>query len=54
MLNSFPAERQLQVVTTSAEFDSVDFILRSYEAEGRIKVTWIDPTIQGGIPVFDR
>ncbi len=49
VLNALPAPkdgRTHHVVTTRAEFDSIDFIIKTYELQGRIRVTWI-PTHNG-------
>ncbi len=50
ILNSMP-ERQLHVIATRGEFDSVDFILKAYQAKGRIRVTWLEP-LPGPIPTY--
>lgn len=44
VLNALPAPKdgvRHHVVTTRAEFDSIDFILKTYEATGRVRVTWV-------------
>lgn len=49
VLNALPRPkdgRLHHVVTTRAEFDSIDFILKTYELAGRIRVTWV-PAHQG-------
>lgn len=49
VLNALPRPkdgRLHHVVTTRAEFDSIDFIIKTYELAGRIRVTWI-PTHEG-------
>lgn len=49
VLNALPTPkdgRAHHVVTTRAEFDSIDFIIKTYELQGRIRVTWI-PTHHG-------
>ena len=33
-----------RVVATRGEFDSLDFILKTYAARGRAEVTWVEPT----------
>ena len=53
VLNSFPNDRQISVVTTTGEFDSLDFILRAYEMAGRIRVKWVEPSLADGVPTFD-
>ncbi len=39
--------KPIHVVATRGEFDSIDFILRTYAARGRARVTWIDPEESG-------
>jgi kynureninase len=42
-----------KVVTTTGEFDSVDFILKTYEARGQAQVEWVQPShYDQGIPIF--
>jgi len=48
VLNSFPADRPVRVVTTDVEFDSIDFVLRSYHETGRAEVRFVASDIQGG------
>ena len=36
----------LRVIATRSEFSSIDFILKAYEAHGRIDVHWIGPSAQ--------
>lgn len=46
--------RALQIVTTRGEFDSIDFILKQYEAKGLARVTWVEPNrFDQGIPLYD-
>jgi kynureninase len=53
VLNSFPQERPVRVLATSGEFDSVDFILKTYAAKGRASVQWIKPSgWEGPVPTF--
>jgi kynureninase len=37
-------DRPIRIVTTTGEFDSLDFILRVFEERERISVTWCDPS----------
>lgn len=37
----------LRVVTTRGEFDSIDFILKTYAKKGRARVTWVEPDSEG-------
>lgn len=41
------AAKPIHVVATRGEFDSIDFILRTYAARGRARITWIDPDENG-------
>lgn len=53
VLNALPLDRKLNIVTTTGEFDSIDFILKTYEAKGRASVTWIEPSEhEGPVPLF--
>ncbi|MBS1715319.1 MAG: aminotransferase class V-fold PLP-dependent enzyme [Armatimonadetes bacterium] len=53
VLNAFPLDRPLRVVATTGEFDSIDFILKTYTQRGRAVVKWVPPGgRQGGVPVF--
>jgi kynureninase len=53
VLNAFPQGRAVNVITTRGEFDSIDFILKSYAHLKRATVTWIEPsTKEGEVPVF--
>lgn len=52
VLNSF-AGKKLNVVTSSMEFDSIDFILRTYESQGLIQCSFFEPTGKSGsVPLF--
>ena len=54
VLNAFPQNKKLRVVATTGEFDSADFILKSYEEAGRISVQWVKPARCGqGIELFN-
>lgn len=46
VLNSLDSREPL-VVATKGEFDSIDFILKAYEARGRARVRWVDPEVDG-------
>jgi kynureninase len=41
------------VVATRGEFDSCDFILKTYHAKGRARVQWVDPAAREPISRFD-
>lgn len=47
VLNAIPAERP-RVISTRAEFDSIDFILKTYSKRGRAHVDWIAPRERAG------
>lgn len=52
VLNSMSAH-PMRVLATRGEFDSVDFILKAYQARGLVQVHWIEPTLNPvGIPVY--
>ena len=54
VLNSFPVDRPINVVTTRGEFDSADFILKAYIEAGRANVRWVEPgKNEGPVPMFD-
>jgi len=46
VLNALPSPRP-RVVATRGEFDSIDFILKTYAARGRAEITWVEPDAQG-------
>lgn len=56
VLNALPGDgstRQVRVVATRGEFDSVDFVLRVYAEKGRAEVRWVEPSRrEGGIDLF--
>lgn len=54
VLNSFNenTHRAIKIVSTEGEFDSVDFILRSYQDAGRIDVDWISATAMDGVDSY--
>lgn len=46
VLNAMPASapgRALNIVSTRAEFDSIDFILKAYAHKGLARVRWVEP-----------
>ncbi|MBA4294247.1 aminotransferase [bacterium] len=51
VLNCFP-QRTLNIVTSSLEFDSIDFILRTYEAQGLVKTNWVNPQPTEPVPTL--
>ena len=56
VLNALPTRARnlpLKVVATRGEFDSVDFILKTYASKGRLEMVWVDADMDShGIPVF--
>lgn len=54
VLNAFPQDQPVRVVSTRGEFDSIDFILKTYVERGRAEATWIEPTRrEGPVPLFE-
>ncbi len=54
VLNAFPQDRPLRVVTTTGEFDSTDFILKTYAEQGRARIEWVGPSrVEDGVELFD-
>lgn len=45
VLNTF--EKAPKVTSTRGEFDSIDFILKTYEMKGRAELSWIQPSPNG-------
>jgi len=45
-INALPTHRP-RIVTTRGEFDSVDFILKTYQRKGRADVRWVAPDQRG-------
>jgi kynureninase len=56
VLNALPSndpKRGLNVVATRGEFDSLDFILKTYASKGRVEVSWVEADPKSNeIPVF--
>ena len=51
VLNALPGAPK--VLATRGEFDSIDFILKTYQNKGRASVTWVEPdSVDQGIPSF--
>lgn len=56
VLNALPVDESLRpvnVVATRGEFDSIDFILKTYHFKGRANVQWVEPATVEPIPHFD-
>ena len=51
VLNAYPVDRPINVVSTRGEFDSIDFILKVYEQKGRANVHWVDLDTTGAVPM---
>lgn len=45
VLNCF--DRPIRVLTTRSEFDSIDFVLKSFAGRGRVELRWIAPRADG-------
>lgn len=53
VLNSFPPDHKINIVTTRGEFDSIDFILKTYAQQGRANVRWVESGgKEGPVPIF--
>jgi len=56
VLNALPPRRMnrpLKVVATRGEFDSLDFILKTYASKGRVEVAWVEAEVDShGIQIF--
>lgn len=46
VLNALP-KPVAHVVATRGEFDSIDYILKTYQARGRARITWVEPDSRG-------
>lgn len=54
VLNSFYSDRVLNVVSTRGEFDSIDFILKTYAEQGRAQVLWAPFAHNShGVPIIE-
>lgn len=54
VLNALIGAKALNVVATTGEFDSIDFILKTYAAKGLVKVRWVVPSSHDqGVPLFE-
>lgn len=52
VLNAYP-NRPVKVVSTTLEFDSIDFVLKAYAEHGAATIDWVQPsTNEQGIPKF--
>lgn len=49
VLNALPQEKP-RVIATRGEFDSIDFILKTYHTRGRASVQWVETRVQSGRP----
>ncbi len=53
VLNAFPQDRPVRVITTRGEFDSIDFILKTYAHHRRAEVHWVEPSMrEGPVPIY--
>lgn len=54
VLNALDHARPIKVVATTGEFDSIDFILKTYAMKGVVEMTWVPPSRSNrGVPLFD-
>ncbi len=57
VLNALPKDgssRPIRVVATRGEFDSIDFILKTYTKKRKADVTWVEPSCDDqGVPIID-
>ena len=54
VLNALTENWPLNIVTTTGEFDSIDFVLKTYAHKGVANVTWVPPTADdNGVPLFE-
>jgi kynureninase len=53
ILNTYDADRRPRVVATSAEFDSLDVILREYARRDRIELSLVEPRADGRFNTAD-
>ncbi len=57
VLNALPVDtssRPIRIVATRGEFDSIDFILKTYVKKGRAKISWVEPSsIERSVALFD-
>jgi len=57
VLNALPVDgslRPLRVVATRGEFDSIDFILKTYQSKGRAEISWVEPEFGGAVNRVDE
>lgn len=55
VLNSFPVDQVVNVVATRGEFDSIDFILKTYADAGRVSIRWVTANaMEGPVPKFQE
>jgi kynureninase len=52
VLNSFPQGRPVRVLSTTEEFDSLDWIMRRYREAGRAEVEAVPPEPGHGVPLL--
>lgn len=54
VLNALVGKKKISVVATTGEFDSVDFILKTYVMNGIADVTWVGPSDRDGpVPIYN-
>lgn len=52
VINALTDKWPLNIVTTTGEFDSIDFVIKTYEQKGIAKVKWVEPS-KTEVPLFD-
>ncbi|HXH61476.1 MAG TPA: aminotransferase class V-fold PLP-dependent enzyme [Fimbriimonadaceae bacterium] len=53
VLNALIGKKKINVVTTTGEFDSIDFILRTYAMRGVADVRFVEPSdCDGPVPIY--
>jgi kynureninase len=54
VLNALLGQRPINIVSTTGEFDSIDFILKTYASKGAATVKWVEPSRSDhGVPLYD-
>ncbi len=54
VLNALLMDRPLRIVSTRGEFDSIDFILKTYAHRGMLAVDWVEPnSFEDNVPTYE-
>ncbi len=51
VINAIPKDKP-RIVATRGEFDSIDFILKTYAHRDRAEVIWVEPASNDGVPLY--